>query len=139
MLFHQSQAKYVIGRGGDKIKYLRNKHSLDMTVYYTYAPKSKERVCQMKGKLADIVSCLREVIILLESVPPYDMSSLYKPNNFNKSISSQYGGFVFDELKQPNMSGGNNRSQQNNNRGGGSGGGGDNFNNNNVMNRSNRR
>ena len=32
---------------------------------------STERVCQMKGKPADIVQCLREVIDLLESVRTY--------------------------------------------------------------------
>jgi len=39
-----------------------------MKVYSECAPMSTERVCQMKGKPADIVQCLREVIDLLESV-----------------------------------------------------------------------
>ena len=128
MLVHQSQAKYVIGRGGDEIKDLRIKHNLDMKVYSECAPMSTERVCQMKGTQADIVACLKEVIGLLESAPPHDKAHLYDPINFNEFRSIQYGGFVIEKRnRRLNMSGGNNKNngcQQNNNRGGGSGGGG---------------
>ena len=39
-----------------------------MKVYSECAPMSTERVCQMKGKPADIVNCLKEAIALLETV-----------------------------------------------------------------------
>ena len=39
-----------------------------MKVYSECAPLSTERIAQMKGKPTDIVSCLKEVLGLLETV-----------------------------------------------------------------------
>ncbi len=39
-----------------------------MKVYSECAPLSTERIAQMKGKPADIVNCLKEVLGLLETV-----------------------------------------------------------------------
>ena len=39
-----------------------------MKVYSECAPLSTERIAQMKGKPSDIVSCLKEVLGLLETV-----------------------------------------------------------------------
>lgn len=131
LLVHQSQAGCIIGRGGDKIKDLRIKHSLDMKVYSECAPMSTERVCQMKGKSPDIVNCLREAIGLLESAPPKGMSRPYDPHNFDEFLSSQYGGFCNDKRGGGggggNMQGGG-RGGFNNNNGAGNRGG---YNNNN--------
>jgi len=100
LLVHQSQAGCIIGRSGDKIKELRLKHNLDMKVYSECAPMSTERVCQMRGKPNDIVSCLREVLVLLETAPPKGMSRPYDPHNFNEFLASQYGGYMNDK-RQP--------------------------------------
>ncbi|RNA41692.1 heterogeneous nuclear ribonucleo K isoform X1 [Brachionus plicatilis] len=94
LLLHQSQAGCVIGRGGEKIKELRTRHSLDMKVYSECAPMSTERICQMRGKAPDIVNCLRETLQLLQNAPPKGASRLYDPQNFNEFSASQYGGYV---------------------------------------------
>jgi heterogeneous nuclear ribonucleoprotein K len=124
---HQSQAGCVIGRGGEKIKELRIKHSLDMKVYSECAPMSTERVCQMKGKPSDIVACLKEVLALLESAPPKGMNRPYDPHNFDEFLASQYGGFCNDK-RGGGGGGGGGGGNFGNNRGGGGGG---NFGNNN--------
>lgn len=113
-----------------------------MKVYSECAPLSTERVCQMKGKPQDIVACLKEVLVLLESAPPKGMNRPYDPHNFNEFLSSQYGGFLNDKRgnnnnnnsNNSNNNNNNNRMNQSNSNNSGSGGGGGNFNRNNNNN-----
>jgi heterogeneous nuclear ribonucleoprotein K len=112
-----------------------------MKVYSECAPLSTERICQMKGKPNDIVACLKEVLILLESVcdnywnhkkkklikvqsffkaPPKGMNRPYDPHNFNEFLSSQYGGYLNEKRNQSggnrNSSGGSNYQRNNSNQ-----------------------
>ncbi|VEL27113.1 unnamed protein product, partial [Protopolystoma xenopodis] len=56
LLVHQSQAGSVIGRGGERIKELRE----------MFAPMSTDRVVQMVAEADNVVSCLKAVVEAVE-------------------------------------------------------------------------
>lgn len=103
LLIHKSQAGCLIGRGGEQIKDLRIKHSLDMKVFAECAPISTERICKMIGKSSDILACLKQVIDLLKLVPPKGIIRAYDPNDYNEFTSSEYGGILSDKQKSINQ------------------------------------
>jgi ribosomal protein S3 len=103
LLIHKSQAGCLIGRGGEQIKDLRIKHSLDMKVFAECAPMSTERICKMIGKSSDILACLKQVIDLLKLVPPKGIIRAYDPNDYNEFTSSEYGGILSDKQKSINQ------------------------------------
>ncbi|KAL3320344.1 hypothetical protein Ciccas_000984 [Cichlidogyrus casuarinus] len=66
VLVHQSQAGSVIGKGGERIKELRNKFKMKMIkVFQVCAPRSSDRVIQMISTIDCVVSCLES---MLESI-----------------------------------------------------------------------
>jgi hypothetical protein len=69
-----SNLKYSAHVHFDFVLFLK-KYNLDMKVYSECAPLSTERITQMRGKPDDIIKCLQDVLVLLETVCSdlYDM------------------------------------------------------------------
>lgn len=95
MLVHQSQAGCIIGKGGGKIKELREESKLRaLKVYSTLCPGSSDRVVQMVGAPDELLKSVRMISELLESAPPKGQMANYDARNFDEFSSEQYGGWM---------------------------------------------
>jgi len=93
-LVHGSQAGGIIGKGGSKIKELREETGTQIRVFSEACPQSTDRVVLVSGAKASVVTCLGKILDLLEGSPPKGMVCPYDPNNYDESFAAEYGGFV---------------------------------------------
>jgi len=93
VLVHQSQVGAVIGKGGQRIKELRDETGVQVKIYSACAPTSTDRVMQLTGACDDILGCLRKIILLLKDTEPKGACELYDPVNFDEEFSHEYGGY----------------------------------------------
>lgn len=94
LLVHQSHAGCIIGKGGGKVKELREKTGARIKIYTNCCPQSTDRVVQLTGKAETTVECVREILELLEtqgSVKGVD--NPYDPMNYDDFYADEYGGF----------------------------------------------
>lgn len=146
LLIHQSLAGCVIGKGGSKIKELKNMFGCHVKVFPNVAPQSFERVVQIVGNEDKCINCLIEIMNQIMSnnirgpVRPYD------PHNYADFYADEYGGFgnkVNGNMRPsaPSFGNpfGNDRVQRsNNNNNNGNQNNFNNNNNNNINNNNNR-
>ena len=59
LLVHQIYCGAIIGRGGQQVKELRQTHNLDIKVFSQCCPMSHERVISLRGKVDDIIQCIK--------------------------------------------------------------------------------
>ncbi|KAF2900189.1 hypothetical protein ILUMI_05984 [Ignelater luminosus] len=109
MMIHQSQAGCVIGKGGIKIKEIRDKTGARIKIFSNCAPQSTDRVIQIVGQPSKCIDTIREVLTLIKSSPIKGPITPYDPHNYDDYYAEEYGGY------------GN--AQGDNRRGGGGGGG----------------
>ncbi|VDP13754.1 unnamed protein product [Onchocerca flexuosa] len=88
VLVHQSHAGAVIGRGGSRIKELREENGVDLKVYSECCPQSTERIIQINGKPEKIVACLVTIITTLKEVAEF-LPLLTLIANFKAFVKSQ--------------------------------------------------
>nr|CAX70457.1 Heterogeneous nuclear ribonucleoprotein K [Schistosoma japonicum] len=94
LLVHYSQAGCVIGRGGYKIKELREQSGLHtLKVYQMLCPSSTDRVIQLVGDVGKVLNCLQSIAELLEGAPPKGSRQNYDARNVDEFISLEYGGW----------------------------------------------
>lgn len=93
MLIHQTQAGRVIGRGGCKVKELRQESGAQVKVFSECCPQSTDRVTQMNGSLSQIITCLELIFEILDVSPIRGVNVPYNPNNFDDSAAPDYGGY----------------------------------------------
>ncbi|TPP56369.1 Heterogeneous nuclear ribonucleoprotein K [Fasciola gigantica] len=94
LLVHQSQAGCIIGRGGYKIKELREQSGLQtLKVYQMLCPNSTDRVIQLVGDVDKVIDCLQSIAELLEGAPPKGSRQNYDARDVDESIASEYGGW----------------------------------------------
>ncbi|XP_068146081.1 uncharacterized protein HnRNP-K isoform X2 [Drosophila tropicalis] len=117
LLIHQSLAGCVIGKGGQKIKEIRDRIGCRfLKVFSNVAPQSTDRVVQTVGKQSQVIEAVREVITLTRDTPIKGAIHNYDPMNFDRVYADEYGGYGTG-------SGSTRPSQRGNNRNGGGGGG----------------
>ena len=75
MLVHQIYCGAIIGKGGQHVKELRQTYNLDIKVFSQCCPMSHERVISLRGKIDDIIQCIkvnrrqaREIELIIESI-----------------------------------------------------------------------
>ena len=59
MLVHQIYCGAIIGKGGQHVKELRQTYTLDIKVFSQCCPMSHERVISLRGKVEDIIECIK--------------------------------------------------------------------------------
>jgi len=135
LLIHQSLAGCVIGKGGSKIKELKNMFGCHVKVFPNVAPQSFERVVQIVGNEDKCINCLIEIMNQIMSNNIRGVVRPYDPHNYADFYADEYGGFgskVNGNLRPsaPPFGSpfGNDRVQRNNNNNNGNH---NNFNNNN--------
>ncbi|XP_060805539.1 heterogeneous nuclear ribonucleoprotein K [Amyelois transitella] len=93
LLIHQSRAGCVIGKGGSKIKELRDKTGAKLKIFSNPAPQSSERVVQLVGNADAVAAGVREVLDLIRQVPIKGPIQNYDPHNYDDFYADEYGGF----------------------------------------------
>nr|XP_036218126.1 heterogeneous nuclear ribonucleoprotein K isoform X3 [Bactrocera oleae] len=122
LLIHQSLAGCIIGKGGQKIKEIRDKIGCRiLKVFSNVAPQSTDRVVQTVGKQSQVIEAIREVITLTRETPIKGPVHNYDPTNFDRMYADAYGGYGSGG---GGNGGGNNRPSRGGRGGGGGGGGG---------------
>lgn len=93
MAIHSSQAGCVIGKGGSKIKELREKTGGKLKLFSAPAPQSTDRICQIIGKPSVILDLVRDILDLLRETPCKGPIQNYDPHNFDNYYADDYGGY----------------------------------------------
>lgn len=93
MAIHQSQAGCVIGKGGSKIKELREKTGGKLKLFSSCAPQSTDRICQIIGKPSVIIELIRDILDLLHDTACKGPIQNYDPHNFDNYYADEYGGY----------------------------------------------
>uniref|UniRef100_A0A5K3FRD1 Heterogeneous nuclear ribonucleoprotein K n=1 Tax=Mesocestoides corti TaxID=53468 RepID=A0A5K3FRD1_MESCO len=94
LLVHQSQAGCIIGKSGLKIKELREQSILKtLKVYQMLCPDSTDRIVQLVGNVAHVISCLQAICELLEGAPAKGPRQNYDARSFNEALAVEYGGW----------------------------------------------
>lgn len=83
MLLHQSLAGCVIGKGGSKIKELKDKIGCRLKIFSNAAPQSTDRVAQIIGKEEQCIECVTDIVDLLKSTPVKGPIRNYDPRNYD--------------------------------------------------------
>jgi len=107
-LIHTSQVGGIIGKGGSKIKELRESTNAHLKVFQETLGHSTERVVSIAGGRDEIEACVREILAIMQDSPIKGAINLYDPAS--PGFEGMYGGGNFGG----NMRGGG--------RGGGRGG-----------------
>jgi len=92
-LIHQSLAGAIIGKGGSKIKQLREESGATIKVHSTCCPGSTERVILLTGKPETVINCTAAVYDLLMEEQPKGHDQPYDPHNYDGFAVTEYGGF----------------------------------------------
>ncbi|XP_011251505.1 heterogeneous nuclear ribonucleoprotein K isoform X2 [Camponotus floridanus] len=93
MLVHQSQAGCIIGKGGLKIKELREKTGARIKIYSNTCPRSTDRLISICGKPTTCIECIRELIATIKTSPLKGVNNPYDPHNFDDFYADDYGGY----------------------------------------------
>ncbi|XP_075169851.1 heterogeneous nuclear ribonucleoprotein K isoform X2 [Haematobia irritans] len=94
LLIHQSLAGCIIGKGGQKIKEIRNKIGCRiLKVFSNVAPQSTDRVVQTVGSQNEVIEAIREVIALTRETPIKGPVHNYDPLNYDRMYADEYGGY----------------------------------------------
>ncbi|VDK42860.1 unnamed protein product [Anisakis simplex] len=96
VLVHQSHAGAVIGRGGYRIKELREETNTQLKVYSQCCPQSTERVIQIIGAPEKIIACVILIINMLKEIPIKGPSRPYESMFYDPTYTHEYGGYVPD-------------------------------------------
>ncbi|XKL61357.1 hypothetical protein PGB90_008414 [Kerria lacca] len=94
VLVHQSQAGCIIGKGGGKVKELREKTGARIKIYSSCCPDSTDRVVQLTGAGSTAIECLKEILELIRTQAPIKgPDNPYDPNNYDDYYADEYGGY----------------------------------------------
>jgi len=93
LLVHQSQIGCIIGRGGAKVKELRESTGTRITVYSVCCPRSTDRIVQILGKPSDCAECIKQIIALVKESQVKGPVDQYNPYNYDESFALEYGGY----------------------------------------------
>ncbi|XP_058831790.1 heterogeneous nuclear ribonucleoprotein K isoform X2 [Topomyia yanbarensis] len=124
ILVHQSLAGCVIGRGGTKIKELKDEIGCRLKIFSNIAPQSTDRIAQVVGSEEQCLRALNEIIGLIKGTPIKGPVHNYDPHNYDDVYADEYGGYG---AGGGGGGGGGSGGFRNGGRGGGGGDGGGRF------------
>lgn len=100
MLIHTSQAGGIIGRGGEKMKELREETKANFKIFTQCCPESNERVVAITGTVNVVVQAVQSVAQVISSKSIKGPVKLYDPFKASPYRAHDYGGYC--ELSQAN-------------------------------------
>ena len=93
LLVHQSVVGGIIGKGGSKIKEIRDASGANIKVYQQAAPQSTDRCVALQGSIDKVLLAVKEVFNIVFNSEIRGMSQPYDPINFDGFYANEYGGF----------------------------------------------
>ncbi|XP_018020932.1 heterogeneous nuclear ribonucleoprotein K homolog isoform X2 [Hyalella azteca] len=93
LLVHQSQAGAIIGKGGEKIKELREMCGGQVKAFSSCCPQSTDRVIQIAGDRGRVLLTLNTVVDTLRETPVKGIENPYNPYNYEDFFAAEYGGW----------------------------------------------
>uniref|UniRef100_A0A5K3FHU1 KH domain-containing protein n=3 Tax=Mesocestoides corti TaxID=53468 RepID=A0A5K3FHU1_MESCO len=98
LLVHQSIAGCIIGKGGDRIRELRQKHKMRVIkVYQMFAPGSTDRVVQLIAEPENAIQCMEAIVEVAEVTTIRGPTELYDATNCCEADALTYGGWLSPE------------------------------------------
>ncbi len=93
MLIHQSIVGGVIGRGGEKIKEIRETSGAFVKAFKECAPCSTDRCISITGVKDNVAVAFRDVLTIVAATDALGHEEQYDPINFDCFYAGEYGGF----------------------------------------------
>lgn len=93
VLVHQSQAGAIIGKGGSKIKELRELCGGQVKVFSNCCPQSSDRVIQVAGDQQRVLLTTLNILEALKDTTVKGIENPYSPYNYDEFYSLEYGGW----------------------------------------------
>ncbi|CAG2105427.1 unnamed protein product [Medioppia subpectinata] len=94
LLIHTSHAGGIIGKGGQRIRDLRDQTKAAIKVFSQCCPMSTERICAVQGGPALVIEAIKIVLNIIISSPIKGPVKLYDPYNFDVYCAQEYGGYT---------------------------------------------
>lgn len=101
VLVHQSHAGAIIGRGGSKIKELREATQCRFKVFQECCPLSSDRVCLITGDPSKLPGAVKQLIDFVKDIQFKGSHQPYEPSNYNPQLCHAYGGFEGSGMGAP--------------------------------------
>jgi heterogeneous nuclear ribonucleoprotein K len=101
VLVHQSHAGAIIGRGGSKIKELREQTQCRFKVFQECCPMSHDRVCLITGDSSKLPGAVKLLIDFVKEIPFKGPHCPYDPSCYNPQLCHAYGGFEGGNMGAP--------------------------------------
>ena len=83
----------IIGKGGNKIKQIREQSGANVKAYQNCAPQSSDRVVSIKGDRETLIPALRLCLQVIVENGQRGSGMPYDPANFDSFFAHEYGGF----------------------------------------------
>uniref|UniRef100_A0A2M4A5Y8 Putative polyc-binding hnrnp-k protein hrb57a/hnrnp n=2 Tax=Anopheles triannulatus TaxID=58253 RepID=A0A2M4A5Y8_9DIPT len=93
ILIHLSLAGCVIGRGGSKIKEIKDEIGCRLKIFSNIPPQSTDRIAQVIGSEDQCLRTLNEIIKLVKGTPIKGPVHNYDPHNYDDMYADEYGGY----------------------------------------------
>ena len=93
LLVHTGAVGAVIGKGGHKIKQIRELSGANVKAYQNCAPQSSERVISIRGEREALVPALRLCFQVIMENGQRGPGLPYDPANFDAYFAHEYGGY----------------------------------------------
>jgi heterogeneous nuclear ribonucleoprotein K len=93
LLVHTGAVGAVIGKGGHKIKQIRELSGANVKAYQNCAPQSSERVISIRGERDALVPALRLCFQVIVENGQRGAGMPYDPANFDAYFAHEYGGY----------------------------------------------
>ncbi|XP_050089774.1 heterogeneous nuclear ribonucleoprotein K isoform X2 [Anopheles aquasalis] len=93
ILIHLSLAGCVIGRGGSKIKEIKDEIGCRLKIFSNIPPQSTDRIAQVIGSEEQCLRTLNEIIKLVKGTPIKGPVHNYDPHNYDDMYADEYGGY----------------------------------------------
>ncbi|XP_054160817.1 heterogeneous nuclear ribonucleoprotein K-like [Oppia nitens] len=94
LLIHTSHAGGIIGKGGARIKDLRDQTKAAIKVFSQCCPLSTERICAIQGPPTIVINAIKIVLEIILASPIKGPVKLYDPHNFDIYFAPEYGGYT---------------------------------------------
>lgn len=100
ILVNQGIVGGIIGKGGNKIKEIRETSGANIKAYQSCAPQSTDRVVALKGPRDSLVPALRMCLeVVRDNQERSGRGVQYDPANFDAYYSDEYGGWGTQDMK----------------------------------------
>jgi len=94
MLVHQSHAGAIIGRGGSKIKELREQSQAQIKVFQDCCPNSTDRVVAISCNQEQMPHAVRVLVDFMREIPIKGAMRPYDATNYDPRLAFTYGGYT---------------------------------------------